>query len=207
MNPKKGRLTGTVLLAVALFCFGSASAGDQVADFSIDASVIPSGVTPPGTAGVLTIVVSNIGPDSGVPIFEMERTDDGTGVSTFPPLQFEFPGALLTGPCTTPPEPVPPQGEFLSWITPTLEASESVECTFAFTVGETSVLSQVARWAVRPFSGATDSNDENNVANVLLRFAESTQPVSVPVNSVWASLILMVLLGWLVWFRVPGYRA
>ncbi len=184
-----------VSLLAFLFVVGQVSAGEPAADFSISASVAPGGVMPPGTEGVVTISITNHGPDDDTPLFGMLRTDDGTGVFNFPPLHFEFPEALLTGRCVAPPVQLPPEGEFLSWIIADMTAGERVECTYAFTVANTSVTIQVGRWAVRPFSGAGDPNDTNNVADVLLRFAEAPEPVSVPVLSPQALVILMVMLG------------
>ena len=184
-----------VSILTLLLVFGSTSAGEPAADLSISAAVAPSGVTPPGTEGVVTITVTNIGPDESTPLFSMRRTDDGTGVFDFPPLHFQFPGALLTGRCVTVPVPLPPAGEFLIWIIPHMTAGETVECTYAFTVADTSTVAQVAEWGVGRFSGPDDPNNANNVAGVLLRFAESPEPVSVKVFSPWGLLVLLLLLG------------
>jgi len=91
------------LLACLTVAGGPLSAGDPAADFNISASVFPGTVTPPGTEGVITISITNLGPDDGTPLFSMQRTDDGSGLVNFPPLHFEFPGALLTGSCITVP--------------------------------------------------------------------------------------------------------
>ena len=198
------RIFISVLLMAAC---GQLSAGESMADFSISASVSPDGIMPPGTESVLAITVTNHGPDDGVPLFYMDRTDDGTGVFNYPPLHFQFPGALLTGPCDTPPEPGPPQGEFLTWITPAIVAGESVGCTFAFTVTETSIISQVGRWTVGAFSGANDPNEGNNVADVLLLFAEPPDAVSVPALSGWASIVLALMLGSIALRSGAGYWA
>ena len=47
----------------------------------------------------------------------------------------------------------------------------------------------------------------NNIADVLLLFAEPPAPVSVPAFSAWAWMVLVLLLGWIGLYRVIGYRA
>ena len=183
------------LLVFLMVVAGRLSAGEAEADFAISASVAPGGVMPPGTEGVVTITLTNLGPNDGSPLFSMQTTDDGTGFFSFPPLQFRFPEAFLAGPCVSGPFQLPPSNEFLTWVVLDMTAGQSVECMYAFTVVETSKISQVGRWTVERFSGPGDSNDANNIADVLLRFAESPEPVSVTVLSPWAVIILALLLG------------
>lgn len=174
---------------------GQLSAGEPAADYSISVDVAPGGVMPPGSEGVVTINITNQGPDEWTPLFGMRGTDDGTGFFSFPPINFEFPGAFVSGPCVTAPIQLPPVVEFLNWLVLDMPAGESVECRYAFTVAETSVVSRIGRWAVVPYVGPDDPNDANNVADVLLRFAEPSEPVSVPVLPPWALLILVLMLG------------
>jgi len=53
-------------------------------------------------------------------------------------------------------------------------------------------IAQIARWEV---SGANDPNDANNVADVLLLFAEPPDAVSVPALSAWSVVVLVLMLG------------
>lgn len=75
---------------------------------------------------------------------------------------------------------------------------ESRTCTYDFLVLETTTLAQVSRWtafpAIFPVS-LDDPNDENNVADVLLLFAEPVATVSVPALSAWSLLILVLIFG------------
>lgn len=179
----------------AMIAVDPVSAGEAVADLSIDAAVQPTGVTAPGTEGIVTITITNLGPDTGSAIFTMLRTNDGTALS-FPPLEFSGP---TTGPCgfIPPGQPGPGQsiGIFGHWSTLNMAPGERRDCTFGFEVLETTKTSQIGRWAVSTTSGADDPNDTNNVSEVLLRFTESPEPVSVPILSPWAVVILAFLLG------------
>src|SRR6056297_2621276 len=107
--------TRIFVFAFLTMACGQLSAGESAADYSISVDVTPGGVMPPGTEGVVTINITNQGPGDGTPLFGMLRTNDGTGAFNFPPIHFEFPGALLTGRCVAPPVQVPSAGEFLSW--------------------------------------------------------------------------------------------
>jgi|GEM_PF-1734577 len=189
--------TRIFVFAFLTMACGQLSAGKPAADYSISVDVAPGGVMPSGTEGVVTINITNQGPDEGTPLFGMRGTDDGTGFFSFPPLNFEFPGAFVSGPCVTAPIQLPPVVEFLNWLVLDMPAGESVECKYAFTVAETSVDSRIGRWEVVPYMGPDDPNDANNVADVLLLFAEPPEPVSVPVLAPWTLLILVVTLGWI----------
>ena len=184
-----------VSLLAFLFVVGQVSAGEPAADFSISASVVPGGVMPPDTEGVVAITLTNLGPDGGSLLFSMQTTDDGTGFFSFPPLHFQFPEAFLAGPCVSGPFQLPPSNEFLTWVVLDMAAGQSVECMYAFKVAETSKISQIGRWTVEQFSGPGDPNDANNVADVLLRFAEPHEPVSIPALSAWAAIILVLMIG------------
>jgi len=193
-----------LLQGLMIVAAGQLFGGEPAADFSIAADVTPGGVMPPGTEGVVTIKVTNFGPDTGTAIFRMRRTDDGTGFFNYPPLHFQFPGAL-TGPCEGAPlQPLP--GEvFLIWIVRELPAGESVECSYDFTVTETSVITQLGRWSIERFSGPQDPNLDNNISDVLLRFAEVPEAIPVPAIST-PVLLLLVLLLTVTAFRLHGRR-
>lgn len=184
-----------LVLAILLVAVGHLSAGEPLADFSISAEVLPGGVMPPGTEGIVTITVTNLGPDEGTPLFRMRRTDNGTGFFDYPPLHFEFPGALLTGPCVNVPLNLPPGDPFLGWIVHDMVVGDSIDCEFAFTVAETSVTAQIGQWSIERFSGPDDPNGANNVADVLLRFAELSEPEPIPLLSFTGALLMLLMLG------------
>jgi len=170
---------------------GQLSAGESAADLAIAASVQPDGILSPGTEVIATITITNNGPDIGIASFALRRTPDGTG-SSFPPL---VPQGLITGPCRIDPraDPLPPGFPFFPpWIIQDIGAGESRVCSFGFEVSDTMQIAQIARWEV---SGANDPNAANNVADVLLLFAEPPDPVSVPAFSAWAAIILVLMLG------------
>jgi len=81
---------------------------------------------------------------------------------------------------------------FPPWIIQDIGAGESQVCSFGFEVSDTMQIAQIARWEV---SGANDPNDANNVADVLLLFAEPPDAVSVPALSAWSVVVLVLMLG------------
>jgi len=62
-------------------------------------------------------------------------------------------------------------------------------------VAETSVTAQIGQWSIERFSGPDDPNDANDVADVLLRFAELPEPEPIPLLSFTGVLLLVLLLG------------
>ena len=196
-----------LLSAILLIALNPALAGGPVADLGIEAAVQPAGITPPGTEGTVIITITNHGPDTGSAAFEMIRTNDGAGFS-FPPLEFS---GLKTGPCNFLPPGQPPPGEtvgiFGSWSTLGMMPGEPRTCTFGFRILETSKMSQIMRWEVSATGVADDPNPTNNQAEVLLRFAGNSDPLSVPILPPWALLILVLLFGWIALGRVTDYLA
>jgi len=173
-------------------------AGDATVDLGISVSVAPAGVFPPGSEGVVSITITNYGPDGGNASLRMLRTPDGVGIS-FPPLVFLD---LLEGPCTTSPLFQPGPGEiFFYTIVEGLAAHETVVCRFHFSVTETSITEQLARWQVSPSpSTISDPNPDNNTAEVLLRFARQPEALPVPVFS-WLGISLLIVLLWFMSMR------
>lgn len=166
-------------------------ADDVTVDLGISVSVTPAGVLPPGSEGVVSISITNYGPDTGSAGFRMLRTPDGVGLS-YPPLSFI---GLVDGPCTGSPLFSPPPGDIFSfWLVHDLDADETAVCSFSFVVTETSLPEQIARWEVMAGAGGqTDPNADNNTAEVLLRFAHPAAPLPVPALS-WLGLLLLIVL-------------
>lgn len=186
-----------------MIAFNPALAGGPLADLGIEVEVEPAGITPPGTKLVALVTITNQGPDTGSALFTVRQTNDGIGFS-FPPIAIF---GLLSGPCTVDPlfDP-PPEIFFVPWIIRDIPAGESRACTFSFTVLETTKKSQIARWAVFAIGGSDDPDDTNNVANVLIRFAESPDPVAVPGLNLPGLLLLALLLGWIAFYRVSRHQ-
>jgi len=185
------------LFALALLGCVSVSAQQPVADIGIEVSVEAAGVTPPGTVINIAITITNFGMDTSSALFVWTRTSNGTGLS-FPPLQRTGDD---TGPCVnaSPGQPPPPGVIFFPrQAIRDIPPGEGRTCTFDFLVLETTTLAQVSRWTAFPAVDSVpldDPNDANNVADVLLLFAEPPDPVSVPALSAWASIVLILMLG------------
>jgi len=195
----------TGLFALALMGCFPVLAQQPVADIGIEVSVEPDGVMPPGTEGAFSIVITNFGPDTGAGTFRWNPTDNGAGFG-YPPLEFT---GTRTGPCRVSSFGQPLPGDNFGFqIARDIPSGESRTCTYGFRVPETTILRQVARWSVAALDGLIildDPNEANNVADVLLIFAEPPAPVSVPATSAWAAILLALLLGWTVRCRVAGY--
>lgn len=170
-------------------------AGEAMVDLGISVSVSPAGVLPPGSEGVVSITITNYGPDSGSAALQLLQTPDGVGKS-WPPLVFT---EWFDGPCVVSPIAQPGPGQtFPNWMTENLAAGETVVCSFGFVVIETSVQEQLARWRVSAGAGGqNDPNPDNNTAEVLLRFAHQTEALPVPVFSWLGMLLLIVLLSFI----------
>src|SRR6056297_864408 len=185
------------LSALALIGCDSVLAQQPVADIGIEVSVEPVGVTPPGTEISITVTLTNLGMDTSSALFVWTRTSNGTELS-FPPLQRTGDD---TGPCVnaSPGQPPPPGVIFFPrQAIRDIPPGEGRTCTFDFRVLETTTLAQISRWTAFPASGSVpldDPNDANNVADVLLLFAEPPDPVAVPALSARAMIMLGFLLG------------
>ena len=188
-------MTRIGLFALALIGCDSVLAQQPVADIGIEVSVEPVGVTPPGTEGVISITITNYGPDTGTGTFRWVPTSTGTGFG-YPPLEFT---GIGTGPCRVSSFGQPPPGDNFGFqVARDILPGDSQTCTYGFRVAETTILNQVARWDVAALDGLIildDPNDANNVADVLLLFAEPPDPVSVTVMSEWALIVLVLMLG------------
>ncbi len=170
-------------------------AGEATVDLDISVSVTPAGVLPPGSEGVVSISITNYGPDIGSAGFRIRMTPDGMGIS-YPPLNFV---GLLDGPCKGSPTFNPPPGDIFSfWLVHDLAVDETAVCSFSFVVTETSLTEQLARWEVMAGAGGqNDPNPDNNTAEALLRFARQTEALPVPVFSWLGMLLLIVLLSFI----------
>lgn len=179
--------------ALLVTAFSHVLAGQAINDLGIGVTVQPQGVTPPGTEGTVAITITNDGPNiASVATFRWLATNDGSGLS-YPPLGFPGP---FDGPCRFS-IGLPPPGDFFgTWVIRDISPGESRTCTFGFRVLETTKTSQIARWEVNEFE-ADDPNPTNNEAEVLLRFAGNSDPVSVPALSVTGFLVLVFMVGWL----------
>ena len=188
-------MTRIGLFALALIGCDSVLAQQPVADLGIEVSVEPVGVTPPGTEGVISITITNFGPDTGTGTFRWVPTSTGTGFG-YPPLEFT---GIGTGPCRVSSFGQPPPGDNFGFqVARDILPGDSQTCTYGFRVAETTILNQVARWDVAALDGLIildDPNDANNVADVLLLFAEPPDPVAVPALSARAMIMLGFLLG------------
>src|SRR6056297_3350427 len=98
-----------VLFALALGLTVPAQAQQRVADIGIEVRIEPPGVTPPGTEGIVSITITNDGPDVGAGVFRWNQTGDVTGLS-YPPLEFL---GRIVGPCTISSFGQPPIGDNL----------------------------------------------------------------------------------------------
>jgi len=188
-------MTRIGLFALALIGCDSVLAQQPVADIGIEVSVEPVGVTPPGTKGVISITITNFGPDTGTGTFRWVPTSTGTGFG-YPPLEFT---GIGTGPCRVSSFGQPPPGDNFGFqVARDILPGDSQTCTYGFRVAETTILNQVARWDVAALDGLIildDPNDANNVADVLLLFGEPPDPVSVATLSDWSLLILVLMFG------------
>jgi hypothetical protein len=166
-------------------------AGDATVDLGISVSVTPAGDLPPGSEGVVSISITNYGPDSGRAALQLLQTPDGVGTS-WPPLVFT---EWFDGPCSISPIAQPGPGQtFPNWMTGELAAGEKVVCSFGFVVADTAVTEQLAQWRVSAGAGGqNDPNPDNNTSEVLLRFARQTEALPVPVFS-WLGMLLLIVL-------------
>lgn len=175
----------------------SVEAGTPSADLGLEVGIQPGGVMPPGTDGVLSLSITNYGPDAQAGLIGWAATDDGVGFS-FPPLDFT---GVVKGSCGVSPIGQPGPGDTFGFVlTPDLEPGETAICTFGFRVRETTTLSQIAQWGVGPFGSAEDPNDSNNLVEVLLIFSPLGDIRPVPTLS-WVGMLSLALLVWLAAIR------
>jgi hypothetical protein len=178
-------------MALALLLIGgfSMQASGQINDLGIEVNIEPSGLTPPGTEGIISITITNNGPDINAAVFRWIPTQSNAGLR-YPPLQFT---GLTTGPCGFSSIGLAPPGDnFGFWVTPSLLIGESVICTYEFVVDEMANSSQIARWDVSFVAASEDPNEANNVAEVLLVFSGPPDTRPVPTVS-WISLLMRTL--------------
>ncbi len=184
-----------VLFALALGLTVPAQAQQRVADIGIEVRIEPPGVTPPGTEGIVSITITNDGPDIGAGVFRWNQTGDVTGLS-YPPLEFL---GRIVGPCTISSFGQPPIGDnFGLHQVRDIPPGETRVCTYGFRVLETTKLKQIARWSVFARDGLNlldDPNDTNNADEILLTFSGLADIRPVPVLSWFGLFTLVLLLG------------
>lgn len=187
-------------LFIALFVYcAQAFAGDEQADVSIEVTIQPIGVMPPGTEGTIGITITNFGPAIDAGLFRWRPTNNGSNIS-YPPIVFT---GGMTGPCGVSPIGQPPPGDnFGLQLTPDLLPGENVTCTYDFQVEETKILNQIGRWDVVPPRTFNDPDESNNEDEVMFVFSVLADTQSVPSISRLGLLILTILLGFIVIRRI-----
>lgn len=185
------------LFALMLIGCASIQADTPLADMGMEVHIEPDGVTPPGTEGIVSLTITNYGPDIDSGFIRWTPTPNGEGIG-YPPLDFT---GSATGPCGISPIGQPPPGDNFGFlVTPDLQPLESVTCTYSFRVEETTLLTQIARWDVSVFGSGEDPNDANDADEVLFIFSPLADPRSVPALS-WFGLFALILLLCLVSIR------
>lgn len=193
------RICGAIAINAMLLFLGAAVAQAQEADLALEVLMEPShGVTPPGSSGMLTFTVTNLGPDPSGGLANRIRIESGTeralDVDGFdPPVTIEPAGGSSCEVSRFLGEPVPPEPNVLvsyhvSFPGP-LDPGESMVCDVTFSVSPNLRQDIGMLWGT--FGGTFDPDSFNDLVFTPFRLPVTAIPTLSQYSLVVFAMALM----------------